>query len=196
MKLYVKEQNLFFTSDAHFCHANILKYDKRPFKHVDEMNEEIIENWNSKVGDDDIVFYLGDLSFDKDGRKTREIVHRLNGEIHYILGNHDREKDIRKLDRFKTVSDYMHLTVVDADGNRGEQGIIMSHYPMLTWDKAHHGNFMLHGHEHGSLMQNPAYDWYYKFKVLDVGCNMHDYSPLSYQEIKDYMKDKEMVQHH
>ena len=87
-------QNVWFTSDYHFCHTNVIKYDGRPFKDVEEMNESLIENWNHYIDTNDIVFYLGDLSFDRSGKQTQEIVKRLNGKIHYILGNHDDEKDI------------------------------------------------------------------------------------------------------
>jgi calcineurin-like phosphoesterase family protein len=197
MKLHLNHQNVYFTSDAHFFHANIIKYDKRPFKDVYEMNDTIVENWNNKVSKDDIVFYLGDLSFEASGRRTNELVHDLNGTIHFIMGNHDHIRDIKALSRFETINDYVELSVPDEDANRGKQQIMMMHYAMLSWDKAHHGAWALHGHEHGHLMKNPAYDWYYKYKVLDVGSNMHNYTPLSYAELKEHMKTKQtMLIHH
>ena len=55
-------QNIFFTSDFHVGHTNVIRFDGRPFKDVDEMNQSLIDNWNSVVGDEDVVFYLGDLS--------------------------------------------------------------------------------------------------------------------------------------
>ena len=142
------------------------------------MNESLIENWNHYIDKNDVVFYLGDLSFDRSGKQTQEIVNRL------------------KLNRFETISDYINLSVPDEDNPRKRQGIMMMHYPILSWDKAHHGDFMLHGHCHGSLMKNPEYDWFYKNKVLDVGCNMHDYCPLHYTDIKEIMKDKSTIGHH
>ena len=51
---------VFFTSDTHFYHGNIIRFCNRPFKDVDMMNETIISNWNNTVGQDDIVFHLGD----------------------------------------------------------------------------------------------------------------------------------------
>lgn len=196
MRIKLDHQNVWFTSDCHFCHANVIKYDGRPFNDVEEMNEQLILNWNSVVGEKDVVFYLGDLSFDRGGGNTQRIVNELNGKIHYILGNHDDERDIRKLNRFETISDYVNLSIVDLDNPRKKQGIMMMHYPILSWDKAHHGDFMLHGHCHGSLMKNPDYDWFYKNKVLDVGCNMHGYRPLHYSEIKEIMKGKLTIGHH
>ena len=54
---------VFFTSDTHFYHANIINFCKRPFANVETMNEALIENWNAVVGVDDIVFHLGDFCF-------------------------------------------------------------------------------------------------------------------------------------
>jgi calcineurin-like phosphoesterase family protein len=196
MRIKLDQQNVWFTSDCHFCHANVIKYDNRPFNDVEEMNERLILNWNSVVGEKDVVFYLGDLSFDRSGGNTERIVNELNGKIHYILGNHDDERDIRKLNRFETISDYVNLSINDLDNPRKKQGIMMMHYPILSWDKAHHGDWHLHGHCHQSLVtQNPEY---YKRKVLDMGCNGWDYRPVSYNEIKAIMAAKEIdrVDHH
>jgi calcineurin-like phosphoesterase family protein len=196
MRIKLDQQNIWFTSDCHFCHANVIKYDNRPFTDVDEMNEKLILNWNSVVDEKDVVFYLGDLSFDRNGGHTERIVNELNGKIHYILGNHDDERDIRKLNRFETISDYINLSINDLDNPRKKQGIMMMHYPILSWDKAHHGDWHLHGHCHQSLVtQNPEY---YKRKVLDMGCNGWDYRPVSYNEIKSIMTAKEIenVDHH
>jgi len=159
------------------------------------MNQTIIRNWNAKVKPDDIAFYLGDLSFGS-FEETNNLVHQLNGKIHYILGNHDKEDDIKALNRFESISDYIHLSVLDKDNPRKYQDIIMSHYAILEWDKGHRGSIMLHGHSHHSLAKDPENASYYKRKVLDVGCNGWDYSPLSYEEIKKIMKDKIISKHH
>lgn len=196
MRIKLDTKNVFFASDFHFCHGNVIKYDNRPFTDVNEMNEELISNWNSVVGEKDIVFYLGDLSFERGGVETKHIVDRLNGKIHFILGNHDNERDIKKLNRFESVSDYVNLTINDLDNPRKKQGIMMMHYPILSWDKAHHGDWHLHGHCHQSLVtQNPDY---YKRKVLDMGCNGWGYKPVSYEEIKQIMSNKVVssVDHH
>jgi calcineurin-like phosphoesterase family protein len=196
MRIKLDDQNIWFTSDCHFCHTNVIKYDNRPFNDVEEMNEKLILNWNSVVGEKDVVFYLGDLSFDRGGGNTERIVNELNGKIHYILGNHDDERDIRKLNRFESISDYINLSVNDLDNPRKKQGIVMMHYPILSWDKAHHGDWHLHGHSHQSLVtQNPEY---YKRKVLDMGCNGWGYKPVSYNEIKTIMNIKEIerIDHH
>ena len=160
------------------------------------MHQTIIQNWNSVVNTDDLVFYLGDLSWAKP-EYTKWLVWQLQGKIHYIIGNHDRMRDIVKLGRFETVHEYgTELGVQDKSTKRGYQDIIMAHYPMMVWNKHHHGSWMLHGHCHGSLTKkNPEF---YKRKIMDVGCNMIDYTPISYLDLKSIMDKKVIstVDHH
>ncbi len=118
MRLKLEHQNIWFTSDCHFSHANVIKYDKRPFTSAQEMDETLIANWNAKVKANDIVFYLGDLSFDRDFGRTQAIAKQLKGKIHFILGNHDDERVIRKLGVFETVNDYINLSVKDLENPR------------------------------------------------------------------------------
>lgn len=196
MRLKIDNQNVWFASDYHFCHSNIIKYDNRPFANVQEMDHTLIENWNELVDVNDTVIYMGDLCFDRSGGAAKSIVDQLNGNIHFVLGNHDKEKDIRKLGRFETVSDYINLSILDEENPRKYQGIMIMHYPILSWDKSHHGEWHLHGHCHQSLVpNNPEY---YKRKVLDMGCNGWDYKPVSYTQIKEIMKNREIesVDHH
>lgn len=89
-----EDQNIFFISDPHFGHANIIRYCDRPFKDVQEMNETLIKNWNDTVNPDDIIFILGDIAFG--GAATfEEIVPKLNGRKYLVLGNHDY-KNVRE----------------------------------------------------------------------------------------------------
>ena len=200
----IETQNIHFISDMHIGHHNVIKFDKRPFDNVDQMHEELIKRWNNKVQKDDIVFYLGDLFFRTNIDTAKWFVHQLNGKIYHIMGNHDRYRDIVKLNRFEKIfGDSTGLggatiQVKDDDANRGYQDIVLCHYAILSWNKAHYGAWHLHGHSHQSLAQNPDMAWFYERKVLDMGCNGWDYTPVSYQEIKDIMSTKEIkpVDHH
>lgn len=87
LKINTADVNIFFTSDTHFGHINILNFCERPFKDTDEMDEVIITNWNNKVGKNDIVFHLGDFAF-ATNKRWQELIHRLNGKIILVLGNH------------------------------------------------------------------------------------------------------------
>lgn len=71
---------IYFISDTHFCHSNIIKYCDRPFKDVKEMNETIINNWNNIVTNEDIVYHLGDFCLSTDD-EIKNIFNRLNGTI-------------------------------------------------------------------------------------------------------------------
>ena len=194
MKTVYKEQNIFFISDLHLGHNNILKFDKRPFADLQEMYVQLIKNWNSVVGDDDVVYNLGDLSFGKD-ELAIWFMNSVKGKIHHVMGNHDKMKDILKISRIEQVYEYgTEIFVEDPDtlDRAGkEQQIIMSHYPILSWNRAHHGSWHLHGHCHGSLLASNQE--YYKRNVMDVGCNCIGYTPISYQQVKDTMKKRLIV---
>lgn len=188
-----EKQNIFFISDLHVGHKNVIKFDKRPFADVDEMHHTLIKNWNNVVGPDDIVYFLGDLSFSRDSL-TKWFVSSIQGKIYAICGNHDKMKDLIKLDRFEDVHEYgTEIGIKDEDslqarGTQGYQKIVLSHYPILSWNKSHYGSWMIHGHTHGNLIQSQQE--YYKRKVIDVGCNCIDYTPISYGEVKEIMSKK------
>ena len=196
-----EKQNIFFISDLHIGHKNVLKFDSRPFADVDEMHIEMIKRWNEVVDDDDIVYYLGDLAFARD-ELTKWFIYSLKGKINFILGNHDKMKDIIKFGRWENIHEYgTEINVKDEDtigsrGSNGYQRIIMSHYPILSWNKSHYGSWHLHGHCHGSLIKSNQD--YYKRKVMDVGCNVIDYTPISYEKVKGIMVKKGIssVDHH
>lgn len=107
---------VFVTSDTHFYHENIIKYDNLPFLYADDMNDAIVTQWNSVVNPDDEVWILGDVFFcDKD--KAKAIMDRLNGHKYLVYGNHDNHGiqwflDVGFEDVSKhpiTINDYIHL---------------------------------------------------------------------------------------
>jgi calcineurin-like phosphoesterase family protein len=79
---------LFFTSDTHYGHANVIKYCNRPFRDVEEMREVLINSWNAAVSPGDTVIHMGDFSFHE--REVASVLPRLNGTKHLVLGNHDK----------------------------------------------------------------------------------------------------------
>lgn len=85
------EVNVWFTSDLHFGHKNILKYCNRPWNTVEEMDQGLLDNWNSVVQEDDIVFDLGDFAF-ASSKRWKEILGRLRGKHYLVLGNHEINK--------------------------------------------------------------------------------------------------------
>ena len=195
MKIRIDVSNgsdVYFISDFHLFHKNVIKFDNRPFTRpdgspdVNAMHETIINNWNNTVTDNDVVFYLGDLCF---GRPewANNIIFALSGKIHFIMGNHDKYKDIIKYNRFESVNDYVDLNII-GDNNPNLHFALM-HYPIYSWNRAHHGSYMVHGHCHGNLHHGETSDFYVGRKVIDVGCNLIDYTPISYKEIINKLKN-------
>ena len=103
---------IYFTSDLHFDHANIIKLCNRPFNSVQEMNESIIYNWNNKVNFSDMVYILGDITMNKDPEVARKYIERLNGSKVLIQGNHDyfvKNYRARRYDFFEEVTFYKEI---------------------------------------------------------------------------------------
>lgn len=131
----------YFWADTHFGHSKVIEYSKRKFKDVEEMNETLILAWNSAVGDRDDIYFLGDFSFEKDPTVTFS---RLKGNKHLILGNHDKGRRVVLGLGWKSINDVL---LVKENGVRA----VCCHFPMETWEAAHYGYLMLHGHSHGKL---------------------------------------------
>lgn len=81
---------IFFTSDNHFGHERVIRFDNRPFATVEEMDAEMIRRWNAKVGKGDLVYVLGDMIWKTRNDDAPGLIKSLNGQIILIKGNHDR----------------------------------------------------------------------------------------------------------
>ena len=163
----------FFTSDPHYSHKNVIEYCNRPFDSVEEMDEQLILNFNKKVGPDDVTFFLGDLFFCTEEKSLR-ILSRLNGTKRLILGNHDKRIRTSKpiQDCFEQIYPDLYQMYID------NIQVVMCHYPLLTWHKSHHGSFMLHGHCHNTI----PFDG--KHRRLDVGVDAQNFEPIAWTDIK------------
>lgn len=144
-------EQVFVTSDTHFGHTNIIGYANRPFSDVKEMDECLIENWNSVVGKNQHVFHLGDFAFGN-VEYQRKILSRLNGKIHFVRGNHDHNHP----EGFDNLPDIIELKT---------QGRlwVLSHYAFRVWNCSHRGAINLYGHSHGCLADDP------NLQAMDVG---------------------------
>lgn len=173
---------IFFTSDLHFGHKNVIRYDNRPFLSVEEMDAEIVRRWNAKVAPGDIVYILGDVSWHNDA-KTLEILNSLNGRKTLILGNHDRVSGKIK-ECFDEVTNYKEITL------DGDKHIVLCHYPIVFFNKHHYGSYMFYGHVHNSHEWQMTQNYRYELEQLDIKCNMynvgtmvHNYEPVTFEEI-------------
>jgi calcineurin-like phosphoesterase family protein len=169
---------IFFTSDTHYWHKNIIEFSKRPYGSLEQMHAGLIKNWNEVVSHEDTVYHLGDVSFSGRGN-TMMILGQLKGHIKFIRGNHDKKSFARPgLD--EDLGTYHELT-------HQSKKIILCHFPLLTWNKASHGSWMLHGHCHGSLDKTNL-----ATTRLDVGVDgIASYYPLSFDNVAAIMADRQ-----
>ena len=175
---------IFFTSDLHFGHKNIIGFDGRPFTSVEEMDAAIVQNWNERVGADDLVYVLGDISWYGAG-KTEALFNSLNGKKVLIRGNHDGGNWLETRGMFERVSAY-EVVVINGEF------LTLSHFPMPFYDRQHYDAYMLYGHVHNShewnfikSYQRGLHELDIKCKMCNVGCMVWDYRPVTLEEIKD-----------
>lgn len=173
--------SIFFTSDSHFYHNNILKYENRPFKDINDMNEQIIKNWNNKVKQKDEIYILGDFSFG-DKEQTLKLLDKLNGQKFLIKGNHDhvlKESEVRN--KFAWVKDYYVL-------KHNNLKFVLFHYPIQVWDCRHHGAIHLYGHIHSNLGNHSME--YNISNSYNVGVDVNNFTPIELNEILIKLKYK------
>lgn len=193
---------IYYIADCHFFHNALNeKMDKRGFKSCEEMNEYMIEKWNSKVTRADTVVILGDLSLGK-AEETNELIHRLKGKLCLITGNHDKfvtSPDFDR-DRFEWIDNYRVIT-------DSQKKVVCCHYPIPFYDgqyrKRHNGDpktYMLYGHVHetrdevlmkkmiemiGSTPYNPIgsqHESTIPCNMINCFCMRSDYTPLTLLE--------------
>ena len=176
---------IWFTSDTHFLHKNIIELSDRPFRYVVEMTAQLISNWNAVVKPGDVVYHLGDFALTRNAVEkslAEHIIKQLHGQKWLIRGNHDSDR-IASFSGWYSVQ-HMHEIKVDLGGEHSQR-IVMCHYPLRTWNQSHRGAWMLHGHCHGNLTDIGG-------KTMDVGVDCHDYRPISLSEVAAYM-DKRSI---
>lgn len=181
MKLTInkKPTEVHFIADMHFHHGNIIKFCDRPYKNLDEMHEALIENWNQQVLPDDTVFHLGDFSFKGSPQKVEEIVKHLNGNIIFIVGNHERDLMKSNLRNTHMIEERIELNVSGFNAL-----IVLDHYPMLAWNGSHRGSIQLFGHVHGGLSNKGKID--HRWNQMDVGVDATRlYRPINLEEVQD-----------
>jgi calcineurin-like phosphoesterase family protein len=180
-------EQIWFTADHHWGHANIIRFSHRPYADVEEMNERLIENWNNVVGKNDVVYHLGDIFF-CGPEPAKRILDRLNGRIRLVLGNHDKTAQTPLLrSGFDWIKEYYEAKVEDPDAPQGQRRIVLCHYAFRVWNKSHHGSWNLYGHSHGSLPDDPH------SLSFDVGVDCHHYAPIHYERVKEIMAAKRFV---
>ena len=153
---------IFFIADTHFSDERIFRYENRPFKDVEEMNAKMIENWNNKVNEDDILYLIGDV-----GDETK--ISQLNGRKYLIKGNHDI-KDNEEYRKCGFIEVYDMPIILD-------DFWILSHKPLYVNENIPYANIF--GHVHNSPMYRTFSKQHYCVTVERI-----NYSPISFEDIK------------
>ena len=166
-----------FTADPHFDHARIIELANRPFHDVNEMNESLINAYNSNVKSTDTLYILGDFGWGN-AQSLKYWREKINCEnIHYIWGNHDKVlKSNTKLAKslFKTFE-------AEWIGDIHGQHIHMYHFPVLEWNQFFRDSWMLFGHVHNNRPHLAG------FLGHDVGVDANKYQPVSFEQLKEIM---------
>lgn len=173
--------NIFFISDTHFFHNNMLRFTDarglfiRPnFVNVEHMNETMVENWNAVVRPQDKVYHLGDVAcgVENTGDFT-ELMGRLNGHKRLMLGNHDRLGH-PAYQAFEKIELW-------TGGKFKQYGFVACHIPLRP-DQMRDGEFNVHGHIHQNRMDDPRY--------INVCVEHTDYTPVALEDIVAVIKDR------
>lgn len=185
-ELKSKNANIFFTSDLHFGHKNIMRFCNRPYDSIEEMDEALINNWNSVVGENDIVFNLGDFAF-APNRRWKELLSILNGNHYLIMGNHDYTRypgdSVMKL--FKGVYPQLLLKI-------DNRYVYLNHFPFLcyggSYREPYNVVYNLFGHVH-SGPNSSGLDTDRLINIFpyqyDVGVDNNNYTPVSWSEVQE-----------
>ena len=165
---------IYFTADTHFDHLNIIvKHHLRKFDNVIAMNDVIIDNINSIVGSNDILWHLGDFAW----KVPIPFIKRIKCKnIHIVIGNHDKLSRFKDCQNVKIYTGFVDTTIFS-------QRVTLCHYPMRSWRASCHGAWHLHGHTHGNIL-DPIRN------TLDVGIDNFGLKPVSWDEIVEYIKIK------
>lgn len=170
-------KNTFFISDTHFWHENALGFEGRDFSSVEEMNETIINNWNSRVKGNDTVYIMGDMFYRAKPEDVEAVLLRLKGKKRLVRGNHDGSW-IDKIDwkQYFVSIDYM-LEVDD-----GQRALTLCHYPLLTW-KHQLRSYMIHGHLHVDTSDDFWPLIRSRERLLNAAVEINGFSPVTFDEL-------------
>lgn len=182
---------IWFTSDTHFFHRNVIEYCNRPWHTVEEMNEGLIERWNARVKKNERIYVLGDFCFGG-AKRSKEILDRLNGHKILILGNHDGPAHKMLAAGFAEVYENHRITLPNG------QSVLLSHFPYHPhtlgeedyWRIYKHDtrylhkrivddgeSILLHGHVHTQ--------WKCQGRQINVGADVWDWAPVSHEQIQN-----------
>lgn len=169
---------IYITSDLHLGHENVIKYSHRPFSSVEEMNATIIDNWNSRIKSNDEVFLLADFTL-QSKISAEKYFSMLNGKIFVTetQRHHDRNW-LKKIPYFSRTGAEVRYIPPIYEIKYQKKYFVLSHFPLMSWNKFHNGSFNLHGHSHGNIPDTPRF--------IDIGVDSWSFYPTTLDQIVSY----------
>lgn len=196
----MSRKQIFFTSDWHIGHANVIKFDNRPFNDLEHMHKQLIINYNKQVKDGGVCYFLGDINIGS-AEIGRSVISQLNGTKILILGNHDKGSESSYNLGFDVVLNSASFVLQN-------QRVTMSHCPLkgvfredmteyshkgnnwhgefknLNYTVENEGQFHLHGHIHSP---NGGKSKRILGRQFDVGVSANNYRPVHLNEIESWI---------
>lgn len=169
---------IYYISDTHFNHTNIIKYANRPFSSVDEMNDIMVQNWNNAIKPNDVVIHGGDVAM-KNSKFDINMIRNLNGYKILVKGNHDYSK--------KTMNGWGFNEIYTSFYDK-KSGIFVNHRPLINENDSYRVGLytqckiFLYGHIHEKIMENLQ-------KSKNICVEHTNYTPISQDEILDNLKN-------
>lgn len=156
----------YLIADTHFDHDNIIRFCHRPFTSREQMNSTLLENWNLTVKKTDRVYFLGDMSFGRNSRPAEYWLDRLNGDITFIKGSHDKSDLVH----------YHDAIIVKYH----EKNFLLIHDPANVpedWT-----DWVIHGHHHNNnLKEFPFLNQ--QRKTINVSVELVEYRPINIEQL-------------
>ena len=156
---------------------------KRPFNNIEEMDEVLIKNWNDKVTDNDVVYFLGDFVYKCNQNKAIKILESLKGKKYFIKGNHDKEAWLNRIKAMGLIEDWFDYKDIEDNGRR----VILCHYPFHSWNGLYRGSYHLYGHVHNNTVDNQ--EW--QKNRFNVSCEVLGYTPKTLDQLIEERDKKE-----
>ena len=170
---------IYYISDLHFGHRNVIGMDQRPFETIEEMDETIITRWNERVTDEDDVYIVGDFAY-RNGYTADWYLRRLRGRKHLIVGNHDY-LTLQSEKAVGLVESVEKMQFIQDDG----RNVLMCHYPVAEWYGKRYGGYHVHGHVHNR--RDDVYEFMSRYdRALNAGCMLTDYRPATLDELMEH----------
>ena len=176
---------IYFTSDLHLNHDRDFIYLPRNFDSVYEMNEAIIERWNSIVNSEDEVYILGDLMLGNNEAAIK-MIKNLKGNIYIVRGNHDTDARMALYNDCYNIKEVTEGRYLKTNG----QSFYLCHYPAITSNfekdthlKSHLINLFGHTHQKTNFYNDNPF-------MYHVGVDSHNCYPVSIEQIIEDIKIK------